>query len=440
MRPAIRHATVLCLAAAAASAGPHSTTNGRRLAIGPGNLLVLTDPRLDRVILYDVSGERPRKRVAFGVPGIRLGQLDSPHGAAVSARGDLLVADTLNHRIQDYDLTAVLYGWPPRLLRSFGSYGDGPAELNAPQSGIVLPPDENRQDRAFVADTRNQRVLVFALTGRPTGLVIGAGRLDTPAGIALDSRGERLYVAEAGSHRVSAFAADTGAFLFGFGQDVLATPAGIAVDRQGDVLVTDLGTRRVHRFRPDRAGARAVGAWGRTGTGAGEWTYPQSIAVDAQGRVYVCDLASDRCQMFGADGAFLAAFGDDVALGYPPDAPPTHGEVGTPVREACSNAGRYHVSVRAPDPFPVNALFDLEVTVEEGCDPPRRPAAAALHVDAFMPEHRHGMTTEPVVVPRGDGRFTARGLLLHMPGRWEMYFDATDGGVTERTQLDFILE
>src|SRR4029450_1495693 len=153
MRPVIRHATVhatllLCSLAAAASAGPPSTTNGRRLAIGPGNLLVLTDPRLDRVVLYDVSGDRPKKRVAFGVPGIPLGQLDSPHGAAGGARGDPLVADTLNHRIQDFDLTAVLYGWPPRLLRSFGSYGDGPAELNAPQSGIALPPGENRPDPA----------------------------------------------------------------------------------------------------------------------------------------------------------------------------------------------------------------------------------------------------------------------------------------------------
>src|SRR4029450_7955743 len=105
MRPVIRHAAahatlLLCSLAAAASAGPHSTTNGRRLAIGPGNLLVLTDPRLDRVVLYDVSGDRPKKRVAFGVPGIRLGQLDSPHGSAVSARGGLLGADTLTHHIQ----------------------------------------------------------------------------------------------------------------------------------------------------------------------------------------------------------------------------------------------------------------------------------------------------------------------------------------------------
>src|SRR5262245_57225417 len=90
---------VACLAcAAAAPVGAGSgLTNGRRLSVGPGHLLVLTDPDLDRIAIFDVSGERPRKRMAFGERGSKPGQLDSPHGAAVTARGSLLVADTGNH-------------------------------------------------------------------------------------------------------------------------------------------------------------------------------------------------------------------------------------------------------------------------------------------------------------------------------------------------------
>ena len=244
--------------------------------------------------------------------------------------------------------------------------------------------------------------------------------------------------------RVSAFAADTGTFLFAFGSGTLASPAGIATDSKGDVLVTDLASRQVHRFRPDPADdprdARPVSSWGRSGAAAGEWSQPQAITVDARDRVYVCEKAGGRCQIFTGDGAFVAPFGEDVALGYPPDAPPEHGDVGTPTREACSNAGRYHVSVKAPDPFPLNELFSLEATVEEGCDPPRRPVSASLRVDAAMPQHRHGMNTDAVVTPLGGGRFRAQGLLLHMPGRWELDLDVTDHGVTERAQLDFILE
>ena len=93
--------------------------------------------------------------------------------------------------------------------------------------------------------------------------------------------------------------------------------------------------------------------------------------------------------------------------------------------------------VSAPNPYPVNELFGLVATVEEGCDPPRRPVDVRLRVDAAMPDHRHGMNTEAVVTSTGAGRFVVDGLLLHMPGRWELYFDVTDGAVTERAQLDF---
>ncbi|MET0553766.1 MAG: NHL repeat-containing protein [Vicinamibacteria bacterium] len=452
MRRAVAVPLVLVAAALAARpalAGSTVLNHGRRLAVGPGHFLVLTDPDLDRVAVYDVGGDRPKLRVAFGEPGQKTGQLASPHGAALSARGDLFVADSYNHRVQAFDLTATLEGWPGRLLRTWGGYGSGPGDFNAPIAGLALPPPEAKQKRVFVADTRNHRVQVFDLDGAPAGLVIGGrgdapGKLDTPSGIAFDPAGTRLYVAESGNRRVSAFSADTGAFLFAFGADVLRSPAGIAADSRGDLLVTDVGTRLVHRFRPEPAGdpqgARQVGSWGRSGGGNGEWIYPQAIAVDARDRVYVADLASKRCQMFAADGAYLASFGEDLPLGYPKDAPPGHGDPATPTRATCSNGGRYRVRVDAPEPFPANELFALTAEVEQGCDPPRRPASPRLRVDGGMPAHRHGMNTDPVVTPLGGGRYQVKGVLLHMLGRWELYFDLTEAGVTERAQLDVVLE
>lgn len=442
----MRHTAVHLLLAAVPAMADAAASDGRRLSVGPGHLLALTDPDLHRVVLYDVGSDRPRKLVAFGELGSKPGQLESPHGAAITARGDLLVADTSNHRVQDFDLTGALAGWPGRLLRTWGGGpGPGPAELDTPQSGLAVSPLEDQQRRVFVIDTRNNRVVVYDVDGRPTGLVLGgqgrgAGQLDAPVGLAVGAQGRRVYVAEAGNKRVSAFAADDGAFLFTFGRETLASPAGIAADSKGDLLVTDRANRKVHRFRPEAESARLVSSWGRSGSGPGEWQEPQSIAVDAKDRVYVADRSGGRCQMFTADGAYFAVFGDDMTLGYPPESPPSHGDVGTPTRETCSNGGRYHIRVSAPDPFPLNQLFGLEATVEEGCDPPRRPAAARLRVDAAMPEHRHGMNTQAVTTPSGAGRFGVEGLLLHMPGRWELYFDITDGAVTERAQLDFILE
>ena len=44
-------------------------------------------------------------------------------------------------------------------------------------------------------------------------------------------------------------------------------------------------------------------------------------------------------------------------------------------------------------------------------------------VDAFMPGHGHGTNYRTEVRPSGGGRYRAEGLLLHMPGRWQILFD-----------------
>jgi len=63
-----------------------------------------------------------------------------------------------------------------------------------------------------------------------------------------------------------------------------------------------------------------------------------------------------------------------------------------------------------------------------------------LHADAAMPEHDHGMNTKPKVRANPDGSFTVKGMLFHMPGRWELYLDVTRAGVTERAQFEVQLE
>lgn len=56
----------------------------------------------------------------------------------------------------------------------------------------------------------------------------------------------------------------------------------------------------------------------------------------------------------------------------------------------------------------------------------KTPAAnpEQITVDAWMPEHRHGMNYKPSVRALGGGRYRAEGLLFHMPGRWEFVFQA----------------
>ena len=46
-------------------------------------------------------------------------------------------------------------------------------------------------------------------------------------------------------------------------------------------------------------------AWGKKGTGPGEFNAPHTIAVDHQGKVYVGDRENHRVQIFDENGRFL---------------------------------------------------------------------------------------------------------------------------------------
>jgi len=49
-----------------------------------------------------------------------------------------------------------------------------------------------------------------------------------------------------------------------------------------------------------------IKAWGRKGSGPGEFDTPHAIAIDSQGRLFVCDRSNNRVQIFDQDGNFIA--------------------------------------------------------------------------------------------------------------------------------------
>lgn len=106
-----------------------------------------------------------------------------------------------------------------------------------------------------------------------------------------------------------------------------------------------------------------------------------------------------------------------------------------------SNDGAYRVAYRPePAPIPLNEPFRLSVWVTDAGGAAPVPGDLVLWVDAAMPHHQHGMNTQPSVRRLGDGRFDVDGMLFHMAGRWELYFDVTLGAITERAQTDVNLE
>ena len=53
-----------------------------------------------------------------------------------------------------------------------------------------------------------------------------------------------------------------------------------------------------------------------------------------------------------------------------------------------------------------------------------------------MPEHGHGMIVLPHAVDEGAGRYRVAGMLFHMRGSWQVFFDVVKDGLSERTQFE----
>ena len=76
----------------------------------------------------------------------------------------------------------------------------------------------------------------------------------------------------------------------------------------------------------------------------------------------------------------------------------------------------------APQPAPLTVGWHFALAIVL-CAPPGQALPASLAVDAWMPAHRHGMNYRASVRALGDGRYLAEGLMLHMPGQWQLRFE-----------------
>jgi hypothetical protein len=87
----------------------------------------------------------------------------------------------------------------------------------------------------------------------------------------------------------------------------LREPTDVVTTTSGEIFVTEghaIGgpINRVSKWSKD---GRFLMAWGRTGSGPGDFNVPHTIAVDSRGRLLVGDRANNRIQIFDPDGKFL---------------------------------------------------------------------------------------------------------------------------------------
>ncbi len=107
-----------------------------------------------------------------------------------------------------------------------------------------------------------------------------------------------------------------------------------------------------------------------------------------------------------------------------------------------SNDGAYLITYASePETLPLNEPFSIVVRLYRPETGVRiEDSAVRIEADADMPAHRHGMVRVPKVTKTGPGEFRVDGMMMHMPGYWQLYVDVIHDGITERAQFDVDLD
>jgi len=164
---------------------------------GAGNVYV-ADSANNRIVKYAPDGH---PLLTYGVPtpsgqvpGTAPGVLNGPEGVAVDGSGQVLVADTLNNRIQKFSAT----GQP---LAQWGSRGNKLGQFYQPTDLVI-----DSRGTIYVADSGNNRIQELSSGGKPlvtydTNSIPTIGGFVSPEGVALDAQGN-MYVVDRSPGRI----------------------------------------------------------------------------------------------------------------------------------------------------------------------------------------------------------------------------------------------
>lgn len=238
--------------------------------------LFVADTQNHRVLFFDgdaITATRVIGQTDFSgtSPDVAVDRLNQPTGLAVSATGELYVADRGNHRVVRFppgSSSADRVWGQLSFTTNVANYGGvGPTTLNGP-AGVAL----DGSGSLFVADTVNRRVLRFPVSSATADAVWGqanftssasgvsANRFSYPQGV-LSVPGE-IWVSDSLNHRVLRFSTATsgssatqvlgqlGAFdtgtsnKGGLSARSLRTPVGLGVSSDGTLFIADSSNHR----------------------------------------------------------------------------------------------------------------------------------------------------------------------------------------------------
>lgn len=215
-------------------------------------------------------------------------ELSNPHDLKLSPDGQyLFVADSNNNRI------AILNPDSLELVDSFGAdHQAGTHDIDFDQSG-----------NAYVADTHNNRVLIYQMTGTKASQIGELSELIRgPEGVLVHPNG-RIYVAGAWSHNVVAY--QYGKVVAELGG--LSSPHDLALDPDANIWLADAGNDRLVLLSPELEILREL-------KGAPyDFDGVRYLDVNPDGLMVVADKNNHQIKVITAEGRLLTALGSGRA-------------------------------------------------------------------------------------------------------------------------------
>ena len=259
-------------------------------------------------------------------------QLNFPTAVAVDRKGNIYIADTMNHRIRMVDSETGIISTVAGTGQARFSGDGGPAHQAALSEPAALVVDD--AGRLYIADQSNHRVRMVDLktgvirTVAGTGIATydGDGKLAVdsslagPSGLAL--AGNRLYIADTFNSRVrcvelssgfmTTVAGNGGVYRYESPSDApspsLSRPTGIAFDRKGRFFLTDSDNHLIRQWDWASGAAFCVAGQGvpsYSGDGGvareAGLCYPFGIVADRDGTLLVADTFNHRIRVLALE-------------------------------------------------------------------------------------------------------------------------------------------
>lgn len=233
----------------------------------------------------------------FGTP--KPINFDKPTDIKANGKGVVYVTDVVKGAIHVFDI-------PNRTVTQWKKGDD--AEKSMAVVPFFLSIDS--LNNLYVLGFGPQKIYVLDSSGAVLRTIDYSGKLEGPAGIAVDEAHKRIYVVDNSGGKVAVFDM-AGKHLFSFGKPGAGDgefnrPTPIIINRKGEVVVGDVMNARVQIF--DRDG-KFLRKFGQRGDGLGDFQVIKGVASDSENNIYVTDGKANQVKIFNDKGDLLMAFG-----------------------------------------------------------------------------------------------------------------------------------